>query len=344
MTRGRLLLLTTALLVALGSGAQAAVSPLVFHHPMPDPSITQGPNHRYVAVATGPNVMRAVSRDGHVWHTVRSALAHRPRWARTTGAIWASDIVHLGHRWLLYFAAPVDGPGGATYHCIGVAVSRTSTGTFHNVGRAPLVCPPRTSAPPAQDTMRDVGQKRLGIPSSGAIDPSLFVQRQGVYLLYKTDGIPSSIRILKLRRNGLRAWGVPSKTLLASGGTVENPMLFRHGSFFYLFTSINDYGTCSYATVVRRSHSLTHWAGHAPRPVLTRRGTGLCGPGGADVVASMNGRIDLFFHAWVCGGAGQPCNGHPSTVDGRLPLRALYGMRVRFNKRGWPVRGAAVRP
>ena len=66
MKRGRLLLLTTALLVALGAGAQAAVTPLVFHHPVADPSITQTPNHHYVAVATGPNVMRAVSKDGHV--------------------------------------------------------------------------------------------------------------------------------------------------------------------------------------------------------------------------------------------------------------------------------------
>lgn len=78
--------------------------------------------------------------------------------------------------------------------------------------------------------------------------------------------------------------------------------------------------------------------------MLTRRSTGLCGPGGADIVASMNGRIDLFFHAWVCGGTQQPCNGYPRTIHGRFPLRALYAVRVHFNKRGWPVRGAAVRP
>jgi hypothetical protein len=120
--------------------------------------------------------------------------------------------------------------------------------------------------------------------------------------------------------------------------------MFRRGRFYYLFTSINDYGSCHYATVVRRSRTLTHWAGHPARVILSQRSTGLCGPGGADIIASMNGRIDLYFHAWVCGGSRRPCTGYPQTVRGHLPLRALYAVRVRFTPQGWPVRGAAVRP
>lgn len=342
MKRGHLVALTVVVLVALGAGAQAAVTPLVFHHPVADPSITQTPNHKYVAVATGPNVVRATSKDGHTWHTVRSALARRPSWARTTGGIWASDIEHIGNRWVLYFAAPVKGPRDATYHCIGVAVAKTSTGMFQPVGDAPLVCPPRTSAPPAQDSMRDAGLKRQQIASYGAIDPSIFQDGKHVYLLYKTDGKPSSIRILKLRRGGTRAWGIPSSALVTSGGTVENPTMLRHGRFFYLFTSVNSYGSCNYATVVRRSHSLTHWSGHAPRRMLTHHTTGLCGPGGADIVTSSNGRIDLYFHGWVCGGGRRACRGYPHTVNGQAPLRALYAVRIRFNRHAWPVRGAAV--
>ncbi len=35
--------------------------------------------------------------------------------------------------------------------------------------------------------------------------------------------------------------------------------------------------------------------------------TGLCGPGGADVVATGNGPSRIFLHAWVCSEDNEPC-------------------------------------
>jgi beta-xylosidase len=123
----------------------------------------------------------------------------------------------------------------------------------------------------------------------------------------------------------------------------------RRGAFYYLFTSVGDYTTCGYATVYRRSRSLLSWTGH-PRVLLDKRTTGLCGPGGADLLVQGRGRraqVSVYFHGWVCHGTGRPCrdpfHAWAGQEDLRQPVRALYGTTVVFTKRGFPVRGAWLR-
>jgi hypothetical protein len=195
----------------------------------------------------------------------------------------------------------------------------------------------------------DAGRPEPTLPTRGAIDPSLFQDASGTWLLYKTDGVPSSIRIVPLTANGLQVAG-GSRALTASSGVLENPVMLRHGRYYYLFTSVGDYTTCGYATVYRRSRRLLSWSGRT-RPILSRRTTGLCGPGGADVLVQGRGRkaqVSLYFHGWVCRGTGRPCREPFHAWDGqedhRQPVRALYAMRLDFSKRQLPVRGSWVRP
>lgn len=330
------LLLAAATLLSLTvPGAGAMPRPLDHGRTLGDPSVTRSAAQQYVAVATGPRVVRMVSSDGVQWHRISPALLARPGWARPRGAIWAADLVQLGGRWLLYYAAPVRGMG-RTSRCIGVAASATSTGRFRPVGRRPLVCPGRARTPRAEDRVLDGQRKRTTYPTTGVIDPSVLVDRGRVLLLYKTDGTPSSIRLLRLHSDGLHAAG-RSRRLVSSRGVVENPVMVRRGRWFYLFTSTGDYTRCSYATTWRRSRSLLRWRGHPQHVLLSRRRTGLCGPGGADVVVG-RGVVRMYFHGWTCRGTARPCAapfhlvGHRERY--RHPVRALYGARLVFTRRG----------
>ena len=321
----RLLLAILTLLALAVPDADAVAGPLEHSRSMADPSVAKTGPRQYVAVATGPRLPRLVSRNGVHWRALGPALAHRPAWARPGKTIWAADLVRVGPRWLLYFAAPVRGMG-ETSRCIGVAASRSATGRFRPVSRRPLVCPPAAHAPRAEDRILDRRRARPTLPTIGAIDPSVFVDHGRVFLLYKTDGRPSSIRLLRLRGNGLHARG-RSHPLLAARGVVENPVMVRHGRWLYLFMSAGDYSRCSYSTVWRRSRSILHWRGRPQRTLLARRSTGLCGPGGADVVVGQS-RVRMYFHAWACGGA-RPC---ADSLRAARRVRALYGARLRFSR------------
>ncbi len=233
----------------------------------------------YLAISTGPNVPRAVSSTPRgPWRRVRSALPELPRWARSRGrSIWASDLVRTRTGWLIYYSAPT---GRGDRRCIGVAAARHALDQFHPVGRRPLVCPRR-----------------------GAIDPSGFTTRHGRrYLLFKTQGLPTSIRRLALTRDGRhRARHAQDRVLLRSRHVVENPVLVQHGRFLVLFTSEGDFASCGYRTTWRRSRSLQHLRRAAPHSLLRRGNTGVCGPGGADIVTAVHRRPVVFFHGWIGG-------------------------------------------
>ena len=335
----RAALLVAALLALTVPAAGGSMPPLEWSQTMGDPSVAKTRKKQYVAVATGPQVVRMVSHNGRTWRAAEPALLLRPAWARRKGDIWAADIVRLRKRWVLYYAAPVRGLT-ATSRCIGVAVARSSTGAFRPVGDRPLVCPPSADTPPAWDRLLDRGATKPRLRAIGAIDPSLFVDRGRVYLIYKTDGRPSSIRALRLKAGGLQPKGARSRQLFASSGVLENPVLVRRGGWYYVFLSAGDYTRCSYATAWRRSKRLLNWRHRAQRVLLDRTTTrGLCGPGGADVVADGN-RLRLYFHGWTCRGTPRPCaepfHHWQGREAARRPVRALYGAWLSFTKHHTP--------
>ncbi|UDY24648.1 family 43 glycosylhydrolase [Nocardioides sp. Kera G14] len=295
--------------------AKKGPRPLVYRHSVADPSVAKVGPKKYVAVSTGKRVVRQVSSNGRTWRLTRTPLVRRPRWAKRTGGIWASEIVHIGRRWVLYFAAPARNRRG---RCIGAAVSTSATGRFRAVPGRPLVC----------------SSNRAGV-----IDPSSYVSGRRTYLLYKIDAKPSAIKLLRLNRAGTRRAARHSRVLVRSRGVVENPVILRRGGYYYLFTSIRSYATCNYATTVRRSRSLVHWRGHPARMVLSQHMTGLCGPGGADIVATKRG-VTMYFHGWVCGGSTRPCTVRPHRA--RRAVRALYAVKLNF-RHGWPVRAGYVK-
>lgn len=303
----RVLTLTFALMLS-ATTAYAAVTPSYAAASAPtspdpvlvgdfaDPTVAR---HRdgLVAFSTGSLIPRASSATaGARWQRTGRGLVKLPSWSHNDGDIWASDVARVGRWWLLYFAAPVRGIGEYG-RCIGVARSRNPQAGFRPVGNAPLVCPSYAKAPAAGDP---VTQPDRSLPRAGVIDPSVFVEGKQVWLLYKTDRIPSSIRIVSLSRNGTRAKG-PSAELFRHDGVLENPVVVRRSGGYVMLLSQGDFGRCSYRTVWRRSESLLDWSLATTGILLDRETSGLCGPGGGDLAEVPNSsRTRLFLHAWTC--------------------------------------------
>ena len=284
--------------------------------------------HGYVAVSTGWKAPRAVAKTPRgPWRQVRPALTDLPRWVRSP-VIWAADLSHVRHRWVLYYAAVAH---GTHRRCIGVATAKHAIDQFRPVGRTPLVCPRR----------------------GGVIDPSAFAGRKDRrYLLYKTQGNPATIRLVRLSRDGRHRFHphhhakhhahhrhhhrhhhrvARSHVLLRSQTTIENPELVRHGRHLVLFASEGYYGGCGYHTTWRRSRHLLDWRRARPHAMLHREGTRICGPGGADVVSGPRHRQVVYFHGWSCGG--RPCPGYFLMDRGRRPSahRVLYAAHLRWH-------------
>ena len=281
----------------------------------------------FVGVATGEHAPRALTRtaDGR-WVRGGTALRTLPTWARA-GDIWAADIQRIGGWWVLYFAAPVEGLG-VYGRCVGVARSRSPQRGFVPVGDTPLSCPTYAKVPTAQDPLA----LDPTLPRAGTIDPSVYTDASGTrFLIYKTDRIPSTIRMVQLSGNGTRvATGAVSQELLRYQGVVENPVIIDRPQGWVMLLSEGDYTRCSYRTLWLRSPSLTDWSVVESGTLVDPATTRLCGPGGADVAEAPGGEQRLFLHGWTCFDKPRPCR---ATLDWtkrekRKAVRSMYAARL----------------
>ena len=322
------LLLTAGVLSVAGPAvADSSVPRPVLNVDFPDPAVVATPGG-LVAYSTGDRVPHAWTRsaDGP-WRRGAGVLTHRPSWSRD-GGVWAVDVARVGGRWLLYYATPVKGMGEHG-RCIGVARSSSARGPFRPVGKAPLVCPSYAGTPTAQDPLLP---RDPTLPRAGVIDPSWFRDADGSsYLLYKTDRIPSTIRIVPLAPNGqsVATDAVSVELLRSAAGVIENPVLTQRPEGYVMLASEGDWTRCGYRTRWLRSTTLLDWTLAETGMLLDAGTTGLCGPGGADLVEG-GGRTLAFLHGWTCRGTTSPCAGsgkwdHKPRQRGR---RAMYAAKL----------------
>ena len=191
----------------------------------------------------------------------------------------------------------------------------------------------RGAARHALDPFRPVGRRPLVCPRPGAIDPSGFTSRHGRrYLLFKTQGIPSTIRRLPLTRDGRhRARHAQGRVLLRSRHIVENPVLVRHQA---APGAVHLRGLLRH---LRLPHDLA--------PIAQPRGTGAgpsrtrcCGgatPGSAAPAAPTSSpparkHPVVFFHGWTCGRP--PTCPHRFLLGRRAPAgpRVMYAAHLRW--------------
>lgn len=329
------LLLTAGLLAVAGPAtarpADERVPRPVLDVDFPDPAVVATPGGGLVAYATGDRVPHAWSRDADgPWRRGPGLLTHRPSWSRD-GGVWAVDVARVRGRWLLYYATPVKGMGEHG-RCIGVARADDARGPFRPVGSAPLVCPSYARTPAAQDPLLP---RDPTLPRAGVIDPSWFEDADGVaYLVYKTDRVPSTIRLVRLARNGQSVEpGAVSQEIVRSDGVLENPVLLRRPEGYVMLASEGDWTRCGYRTRWLRTATLLDWNAAETGMLLDTTTTGLCGPGGADLVETRGGRTLAFLHGWTCRGTRLPCAGtgkwdHKPRQRG---VRAMYAAEL-----DWP--------
>jgi hypothetical protein len=322
----RALTAATAVTAGLGlalSPAFAVTAPKPVHAPsggFADPAVVSF-NNQFYAFATGSRVPAA---QGDIasgpWTDEGPVLSAKPSWA-TGSSMWAPDVVRVSDtQWLLYFAAPVTGLGDGQ-RCIGVASASSPLGPFDPVGSAPLVCPGAADTPTAGDT---VGGRPIS--SSGVIDPSGFLDSDGKrFLLYKTQQLPSSLRVVRLNAAGTAVYGgATSRQLLRDDRIVENPVMLKHDGSYVLFASRGPYNKCSYETIWMKAASIgtNAFDGVTQHTLLTPGSTGLCGPGGADIADALDGGLRIFFHGWICGSG--PCGSGFDSQQSSSGRRGMY--------------------
>jgi len=310
---------SVALVTCLGVSLSASAAPRPVYAPggggFADPSVV---NHdgQFYGASTGS---LAPSAQGNIasgpWVAEGPALTAKPAWA-TGGVMWAPDLERISAtEWVLYFAAPVNGLDD-NQRCIGAATARSPLGPFTPVAGGPLVCPGLADVPTADDTVPG-----RPLTNAGVIDPSGFKDSDGTrFLLYKTQQLPSSLRIVRLNAAGTHVAGdATSRQLLRSERIVENPVLVKRAGSYVLFASRGPYNLCTYETIWMRAPGVGTNAFNdvTQHPLLTDGNTGgVCGPGGADIAAALDGGQRLFFHGWLCGGGPCPVNFNAQTDDG----------------------------
>src|SRR5579871_5227953 len=115
------------------------------------------------------------------------AMPTLPSWT-VKGFQWAPAVwARPDGTFVLYYSTPAPASDGVPRRqCISRAVANAPAGPFHDDSTAPFVCP---------------------IAQGGAIDPSIFVQGDTPYLLWKADGnccgLPTTIYSQPLTPDGL---------------------------------------------------------------------------------------------------------------------------------------------
>jgi arabinan endo-1,5-alpha-L-arabinosidase len=282
----------TTAAVGLGAGAAAVVGWVGAAKaqvvPCPDPTMLvehdASPVVTLMCTGDGFPTRSADSIGGLRYALSRSAFASDgwPQWA--AGSFWSPDLERVDGHYLLYFSAIRKGDHR---HCIGVAISNTPDGGFH-----------------------DVGQPLVSDETAGAIDPTLLRAHGALYLLFKIDGNanlnPAIIYGRPLDHSGLAAGR--RKLLLSSRsrgweeGVVEAPTAVHLRNTTYLLYSGGIYTAAGYAEgeAIRRGRPLGRYQRIGNRPVL-HGGRYWVGTGGGSIVRD-RGRLLLAYNAFPARG------------------------------------------
>ncbi len=274
--------------------------------PVHDPVITRQDSTYYV-FSTGQGINVYSSTDMKHWKKESPVFSSAPQWAVQTipgfrGHIWAPDISYHNGTYYLYYSVSAFGKNTS---CIGVATNKTLN--------------------PAAPGFKwiDHGKVIQSVPGRdmwNAIDPNLVRDEKGVpWLVFgsfwngmklvqldtslKSVAQPEQWYTVAARK---RDFVLPDS--VAGDAAIEAPFIYRHGKYFYLFTSF-DYccrgEKSTYKMVVGRSEKVQG-------PYVDKDGVPMNLGGGStllegdkdwngvghNAVAGFNGTDYLVFHAY----------------------------------------------
>ncbi|KAJ7600462.1 glycoside hydrolase family 43 protein [Mycena floridula] len=291
-------LLFAAAIVSLGNASTAVVGPgtVTGNTAVHDPSLCKDASGTYFVFSTGVGIEIRTSTDRIAWTFRGLVWPNGASWTdqytgTSNGALWAPDCTIVNGKFILYYAASSFGSQNSA---IFMAQSTTGLpGSFTNSG---LV----TSTSSANNY--------------NAIDPNLIIDGSTWYMSLGSfwtgiKGVPISSSTGKLSGSTINSLAT------RTGGTtaIEASVIYKFGSFYYLFTSWDAccQGTAStYNIRVGRSSSLTgSYVDQAGVALTSGGGTlvlgthdSIVGPGGQDLMTDSDGPI-LVYHYYTPSGS-----------------------------------------
>jgi arabinan endo-1,5-alpha-L-arabinosidase len=283
-----------------------------------DPSTIIQCREEYWVFCTGRGVPSYHSRDLVKWEAGPAVFTNAPGWvaeavpANRWMYYWAPDVIHLGDRYLLYYAVSSFGK------------NRSAIGLATN----PTLDP---ADPQFHWTDQGIVFQSAETNNFNAIDPAITQDGDG-HLWLAFGSFWSGIKLIRLDP----ATGKPPATnslvfSLASNDSIEAAYLYRHDHLYYLFVN---WGRCcrgtnsTYEIRVGRSPKITG-------PYLDRTGADLMTGGGSPFLAT-DGPFIGPGHAGIVSAGGADwlsCHFYDGTRHG-LPTLGL--LPLHWDTNGWP--------
>jgi arabinan endo-1,5-alpha-L-arabinosidase len=307
--------------------------------PVHDPVMSKEKDTYYL-FCTGFGIAVWSSKDLQSWKKESPVFAKAPQWAVDTipgfkGHIWAPDISYHNGQYYLYYSVSAFGKNTSA---IGVATNKTLD--------------PSSPEFKWEDHGRVI-QSYPGKTNWNAIDPNLVTDEKGApYLVFGSfwDGLKlvkltsdllhpaedvSNIPTVASRKKTSSTANPPAvdnNPVDAGGNAIEAPFIFKKGSYYYFFASI-DYcckgEKSTYKVIIGRSQKL---AG----PYVDKNGVALRS-GGGTILLQGNKDWHGVGHNGICSADGKDYilyHGYDAADGGKSKLLI---QELKWDSEGWPV-------
>lgn len=283
-----------------------------------DPSTIIKCKDEYWVFYTGRGVPSYDSKNLVEWKRGPSVFTNAPTW--TAQAVpenrrmnyWAPDIIHLGNRYLLYYAVSTLGKNTSA---IGLATNPTldpGNPQFHWTDQGAVV-------------------QSVDADDFNAIDPAISQDTDGnLWLAF--GSFWSGIKLIQLDpKTGKRVATNSSMYSIAFNDKIEASYIYRHDDFYYLFVN---WGQCcrgtnsTYEIRLGRSEKITG-------PYLDKDGVDMIAGGGSLFLGS-SGPFIGPGHAGIISADGADwfsCHFYDGTRRG---ISTLAIIPLQWNANGWP--------
>jgi arabinan endo-1,5-alpha-L-arabinosidase len=286
-----------------------------------DPSTVVKCKDSYWVFATGRGIVSDHSTDLIHWTPGPPVFTNTPSWTTNAipgshGRFWAPDVIHLGNRYLLYYAVSTWGKNTSA---IGLATNPTldpADREYAWMDHGPVI-------------------QTFATNDCNAIDPAISVDADGkLWLAF--GSFWTGIKLVEMDpATGQRLSPASPIYSLAHHDKIEASYIYRHDGFYYLFLN---WGQCcqgvksTYNIRVGRCDKITG-------PYLDEDGVDMMLDGGTLVLGSVGPFIGPG-HAGIISAGGQEwfsCHFYDGTHEGHPTLAILP---LRWDAAGWPVVGA----
>ncbi|PPQ79651.1 hypothetical protein CVT24_010247 [Panaeolus cyanescens] len=296
-----------------------------------DPTMCKDDSGTYFLFSSGPGIQIRTSKDRVNWKALGKVWPNGSPWTQKftpNGKLWAPECVYLDGQFLLYYAASTSGSRNS-----GIFLAKSKTGqpgSFTNEG---LII---STTENDQYNAIDPKYSNISLWSTN----SLFPDGNSWYLSF--GSFWSGIKSMPINPStGKPNSTNPKLTSLATrtddNGAMEASAVFKHGNWYYLFTS---WDRCcrgkdsTYNIRVGRSQSPTGvFVDKANTSLLSGGGSlvlgthgNVHGPGGQDIIMDQGAPL-LVYHYYT-------------STDGENATGHLGINKLDFSS-GWPVRFAS---